>query len=63
MTEEAKKVKALKIIAKRDGFRRAGHAFGSEATLIKVADLNADQVKALKAEPMLVVSETTVAAE
>ena len=63
MTDQVQKVKALKIIAKKDGFRRCGYAFGSEATIIKKDDLNAGQIKTLKAEPMLMVSETTVAAE
>jgi|GEM_PF-2970444 len=59
-----KKVKVLKIIAKRDGFRRAGIAFSDkEETVIKVADLKAAQVAMLKSEKMLMVSETTVAAE
>lgn len=64
MTDQTnQKVKALKIIAKKDGFRRCGYEFGSEPTIIPVGELESDQVKVLKAEKMLVVSETTVAAE
>jgi len=62
-TAAPKKVKALKIIAKQDGFRRAGIAFSAkDETIIKVADLKAAQVAMIKSEPMLVVTETTVEA-
>ena len=42
----------------KNGFRRAGYAFSSEKpTIIDVNDLSQEQLKALKAEPNLVVTE------
>ena len=58
-TVPKQKIKVLYVVAKREGFRRAGFAFGSEKTRLIVSDLTAEQVKQLKAEPMLVVTETT----
>ncbi len=55
--------KKLQIISKRDGFRRAGHAFSSTPTLLDPADLKKEQIEALKAEPMLVVVEVDVKEE
>lgn len=53
------KVKVLYVVAKREGFRRAGFVFGSGRTRLVVDDLTDEQVKQLKDEPMLVVTETT----
>lgn len=53
------KTKVLHVVAKREGFRRAGFAFGSESTRLVVDELTAEQVKQLKEEPMLVVTEAT----
>lgn len=44
---------ALIVTSKVEGFRRAGLAWGREATRVEVADLADDQVEALFAEPML----------
>ncbi len=52
-------IKVLHVVAKREGFRRAGFAFGSERTRLVVDDLTPGQVKQLKEEPMLVVTEAT----
>lgn len=52
-------IKVLHVVAKREGFRRAGFAFGSESTRLVVDDLTAEQVKQLKEERMLVVTEAT----
>lgn len=49
--------KVLRIRAKRDGFRRAGMAHPATPTDHPLDALTADQVEALKAEPMLVVEE------
>jgi hypothetical protein len=49
--------KGLKVVPKRDGFRRAGHVFSGEGKVIPYADLDADQVALLKGDPMLVVVE------
>ncbi|MDO9053838.1 MAG: HI1506-related protein [Gallionella sp.] len=54
---KVKKVKALSIVSSREGFRRAGRAFGREATVIPVSELSRDEIKLLKNEAMLVVSE------
>lgn len=54
-------VQVLRVIAKREGFRRAGMTFGSESTRLVVSDLTAEQIAQLKAEPMLVVTEATEA--
>ncbi|EAU53531.1 HI1506-related protein [Mariprofundus ferrooxydans] len=56
-----KKAPALSITSSVEGFRRAGHAFGSKETIIKLSDLSDEQIAALKAEPKLAVTETTVA--
>lgn len=50
--------KKLKVIAKRDGFRRAGFAFSAtQETVLDTADLTKEQIKALKEEVNLVVIE------
>jgi len=49
---------ALKIIAKRNGFRRAGYEFSdTQETIIPTDDLKKDQIEALKSESNLLVSE------
>lgn len=54
-----KTIKVLHVVAKREGFRRAGFVFGADRTSLVVDDLTAEQVKQLKAESMLVVTEST----
>lgn len=50
--------KILKIKANKDGFRRAGFGFSSKnETILKAEDLTAEQIKALKSEPKLIVVE------
>ncbi len=50
--------KKLKIISKKEGFRRGGLVFSmQEETIIDVAELNKKQIEQLKNEPMLVVTE------
>jgi hypothetical protein len=58
-----KKIKVLRVAAKRDGFRRAGYAFGSESQDIPLADLDKQKLSALKGDPMLLCVETEVEAE
>lgn len=41
------------VTAKREGFRRAGRAWSKQPTSVPLADLSADQVAMLRAEPML----------
>lgn len=47
--------KGLRIVAKREGFRRAGFVFGTQAETIALTDLDEDQEAALRKEFMLVV--------
>ncbi len=50
--------RALKIKAKKPGFRRAGFSFDDAAErIIPLSDLTQEQIDALKAEPNLLVSE------
>lgn len=49
--------KWLQVIAKRDGFRRAGFSFSETATIIDPSKLEEGQIEALKKEKMLVVTE------
>lgn len=50
--------KKVTVIAKKDGFRRAGIAFSStNPTVVDLDDLEEEQVKALIEDPMLVVVE------
>lgn len=46
--------KALKVVPKRAGFRRAGYAFPDGETVIPLADLTDAQYEQLTTEPMLV---------
>jgi hypothetical protein len=55
--------KGLKVVPKRDGFRRAGHVFSGEGKTIAYADLTVGQVEQLKGEPMLVVMEVDLPRE
>lgn len=49
---------ALKIKAARNGYRRAGFKFSNtEAKVLMMADLNKEQIEALKGDPGLLVSE------
>jgi len=53
----AKKVKVLRVIAKRDGFRRAGMEFGSVPKNLPLDTLSEDTQKALRDDPSLVTYE------
>ena len=46
--------KALKVVPKRAGFRRAGHAFPDGETVIPLGELTDEQYAQLTNEPMLV---------
>lgn len=52
--------KILTITANREGFRRAGHAFGREPVQLAESDLTEEQIAMLKAEPMLTVIESSI---
>lgn len=47
----------LKVTASRDGFRRAGRAWPAAGAVIDPKDFTPEQLAALKAEPMLEISE------
>lgn len=49
--------KALRITSKQEGFRRAGIAHSTQATVHPIDKFSKDQVATLKADPMLVVEE------
>jgi hypothetical protein len=51
--------KGLRVVAKVDGFRRAGRAWEG-TTVVPFADLTAEQVDALKSESMLIVDEVDI---
>jgi hypothetical protein len=55
--------KGLKIVARKDSFRRCGRVFGAEPTVISLADLSEDDVTTLKDEPQLVVVECDMPVE
>lgn len=59
--KKAEDKKPVLIVSTRKGvksFRRAGLAFTEAETVIAVDSLKAEQIEALKAEPMLTVRET-----
>lgn len=47
----------LQIVARCESFRRAGHTFTAQPTIIDAASLTEEQIKSLKSEPNLVVME------
>lgn len=54
------KIKALQIVSARAGFRRAGIVFGKEPVTVALSILTPEQIKQLKSEPMLAVSEVEI---
>ncbi|MDA8258370.1 MAG: HI1506-related protein [Betaproteobacteria bacterium] len=50
----------LRITSQREGFRRAGRAWGRAPIEIALADLSDDEIALLKAESMLTVEEITL---
>jgi hypothetical protein len=58
--ETVKKTKALSIVSSREGFRRAGIAFGKQATVIPLSELSKEAIALLKGEAMLEVSEVNM---
>jgi len=55
-------VQVLRVVAQREGFRRAGRPWTRAETVVPVEDLTAEQVEALQAEPRLKVTEDEVPA-
>lgn len=60
---KAAAVKVLRVTARRPSFRRAGIAFGRTEKVLRLDELTKEQVKAIKAEPQLLVREDTEEAE
>ncbi len=54
------KVPALRVISKRDGFRRGGRAWSKEETTVKLSELSDEQVSQIKGESMLEVEEVEI---
>lgn len=57
------KVKALQVVAKVERFRRGGHVFSRAETTVKLDELTDEQIKQIKGEPLLTVTEVEVDAE
>ena len=56
----AKTVKVLRVVAKRDGFRRAGMEFGAVPTNIPLDTLSQDVLTVLRNDPSLVAFEVNM---
>lgn len=52
--------KGLRIVARKDLFRRCGRAFGAEPVVIPLTDVSAGEVEILKAEAQLVVVDVDI---
>lgn len=57
------KTKVLRVVARRDGFRRAGIAFGAQPTDLPLGALTQAQIDAIKSDPMLVATEVEIEVE
>lgn len=53
-------VPALSVVSARAGFRRAGRAWGKEASVVKLSDLTNEQIKQIKGESLLTVTEVEI---
>ena len=61
-TEPAAPIKrGLQIVSRPAAFMRCGRMFTAKPTTIALSALSADEVKRLKAEPLLVVQEVDIA--
>lgn len=54
---EKTKVRALRVVSRRDSFRRAGRRFGSEPVVIPLTELTKADRELLAGDSMLVCSE------
>lgn len=61
-SKSGKTVPGLRIVAKREGFRRAGRQFGATPTDIPLSQLTKESIESLKGEPMLVVTDVEIEA-
>lgn len=60
---KTKKVPALRVASKREGFRRAGRAWYTMPVEVFLSDLTEDQLAQIRAEPMLDVTDIEVEVE
>jgi len=58
-----KKIPALRVVAKREGFRRAGRRFGAEPQEIPLSELKKPEIEMLKNDPSLVTHEVEIEVE
>lgn len=61
-TEETQAFNGLRITSQREGFRRAGRAWGKAPVDVPMADLSDEEIALLKAESMLTVEDITIEA-
>lgn len=59
-TKQPVLAKALIVFAKADKFRRGGHVFDRAETTLLLADLTDEQIKQIKGEPLLAVTEVEI---
>ncbi|WP_454908389.1 HI1506-related protein [Variovorax gossypii] len=58
--DKVTRVKGLRVVGRSEGFRRAGRAFGAEPVEIALSDLSKEQIKALRDERQLVVTDIEI---
>lgn len=56
-------IPAVRVVAKRDGFRRAGRAWPASGAVVKRSEMTKKQLDELCAEPALVIQFTEIPAE
>lgn len=56
-TDKGAKPKNVRVIALAEGFRRAGRSWSVAPTEVAVAEMSAEQLAALRGEPMLLVQD------
>lgn len=54
------KVPALSVVSSREGFRRGGRAWSKSETVMKLSELGKEQIKQIKEEAVLTVTEIEV---
>lgn len=53
-------VPGIKVVARKEQFRRAGRVFTGEAATIPLSELKKEQLEQLRSEPMLVVVDVDI---
>ena len=59
---KAKTIPGIRVVAKAEGFRRAGRAWSKAGTDLPVASLKKGDLAALRAEPRLIVTDIEIPA-